>query len=202
MRIWDGCDTCSCYRGIWRIDTGVMRVLVLILKVILAGSLQAVAPTAPWLGSVRPPFLLALTVDEAMRGTPPWALVVGCIAGLIQDAMGLAPLGGAVLCYGVVALLCSRLRVDVFTSALLARAFVGAAATVTVMAGWGLLLSVAGYVSLELGQFIVRMIAAAILGALSTPFVALAAQWVDERLGLGSTSQAGISASRLTRMAP
>jgi rod shape-determining protein MreD len=160
-----------------------MSALVLLLELAVAGALQAVVPTAPWLGGMRAPLLLALVLHYALTRGRAFALTVALVAGLVQDALGLAPLGGSSFVFGAVALIAGRYRADVFHSAALLRAVLGAAASAAATLALWTLLTAAGHVRLPAGQGALRVFGAVVLGAAAAPIVGRVAEKVDQALG-------------------
>lgn len=161
-----------------------MNVLMLILLTAAAGALQAVAPTAAALGGARPPLLLALTLHYALTRAPGFALAAAVLGGVVQDALGRAPLGGSALAFGAVALIAGRYRDELFSTEAPALAAIGAlAAAAGTLLLWALL-TISGGARVPFGAAALRVAGAALLGALATPLVSRGVAGVDAALGL------------------
>ncbi len=161
-----------------------MNVLSLILLTTAAGTLQAIVPTAPWLGEARVPLLLALALHYALTRAPGFALGAAILSGVVQDALGRAPLGGSALLFGAVALIAGRYRDEVFHAAAPARAVFGALAAAATTLGLWAILGVAGLARASAGVGALRVASAALLGAAATPLVGHWAARADLALGL------------------
>ena len=161
-----------------------MNALALLLGLAVAGAVQAVAPTAPWLGEVRAPLLLSLALHHALTRPRGAALAAGALAGFIQDARGRIPLGCSVFAFGAAALIAGRGRDRVFAASGLTRALYGAAAAAGTTALLWAMLTAAGEVRLSAAQGALKLFGAAALGLLCAPLVGRAAGALDAALGL------------------
>lgn len=160
-----------------------MKFFSMLVMMLLGGVLQAVLPTAAWLGEVRPPVLLSLTVYYALtRREPP--LAAALIAGLIQDALGPVPLGLSSILFCAVALLVHRHRGSIFSGSGLARLVLGAAAAALTTAGLYLLLSAGGVFRLPVSRAFLKIASAALLGGLLAPLVCDRMDRFERMLGI------------------
>lgn len=160
-----------------------MKFFSMLVMMLLGGVLQAALPTAAWLGEVRPPVLLCLTVYYALtRREPPLATAV--IAGLIQDAMGPVPLGMSSLCFCGVTLLIHSHRDSIFSGSGLARLIFGAGAAALATTGLYLLLSMGGAFRLPASRVLLKIASAALLGGLLAPLICDRMERLDRLLGL------------------
>jgi rod shape-determining protein MreD len=160
-----------------------MTFFSMLVLMLLGGVLQAALPTAAWLGEVRPPVLLCLTVYYSLtRREPP--LVAAAIAGLIQDALGPVPLGMSSLCFCGVALLVHHNRDSIFSGSGPARLVFGAAAAALATAGLYLLLSASGAFRLPASRVLLKIASAALLGGLLAPLVCNRMERLDRLLGI------------------
>jgi len=163
-----------------------VNALALLLGLAVAGAVQAVAPTAPWLGETRAPLLLLLALHHALTRPRGAALAAGALAGFVQDAMGRIPMGCSVFAFGAAALIAGRFRDDVFIASGLTRAiFGGAAAAGTTALLWAML-TAAGDVRLTAAQGALKLVGASALGLICAPLVGRAAGALDRALGLTS----------------
>ncbi len=161
-----------------------MKGLALLLKLAAAGALQAVMPTAPWLGGMRAPLLLAIALHYSLTRDRGFALFAAILAGLLQDALGRTPLGVSSFVFGGAMLMVGRFRADLFRSASVTQATLGALTGAGVTLALWMLLALAGWVRLSAGQGIIRVLGVAVMGALTAPLAIRVAERLDEALGL------------------
>jgi rod shape-determining protein MreD len=160
-----------------------MTFFSMLVMMLLGGAIQSVLPTAPWLGEIRPPVLLCLTVYYALtRKDPP--LVAAGIAGLIQDALGPVPLGVSSLCFCGVALLIHRQRDAVFSGTGVSHLVFGALAAALATTGLYLLLAAGGTFHLPLSRVLLKIAGATLLGGALTPFVYNRMERLDRLMGI------------------
>jgi len=155
-----------------------------IVAVLLAGTVQAVFPGLSWMGEARPPALLAVLLYYALTRSASVTLWTALAAGVMQDALGLVPLGYSSLCFAVVGLLVNRFRDDLFPELPITHALLGGAgAAVFSLALFGLLRA-GDLVALPVGQLGLKCAGAAVGGALFTPIICALMAKMDEGLGL------------------
>lgn len=159
-----------------------MTFFSMLVMMLLGGVVQAVLPTAPWLGEIRPPVLLCLTTYYALtRARPPLGAAV--TAGLIQDALGPIPLGTSSFCFCCVALLIHRQRETVFAGQGVTHFLFGAAAAGLATAGLYALLAVNGAFSLPMSRVLLKILGAMALGGGVAPLVYGLMERLDRMLG-------------------
>ncbi|MDZ4198419.1 MAG: rod shape-determining protein MreD, partial [Kiritimatiellia bacterium] len=147
-----------------------MTVFSMIVVMLLGGVLQAVLPTAAWLGEVRPPVLLSLALYYALtRERIP--LGAALTAGLVQDALGLLPLGVSPLCFCVAVLLIHRNRDSIFIGQGVTHMVLGSLAAGLVTFALYLLLAVSDLLHLPASRVALKMFGAMVLGGLTAPLL-------------------------------
>jgi rod shape-determining protein MreD len=156
--------------------------------IMLAGLLAAAVgqgawPAAAWMGGVKAPFLLALTLYYALTRQTPVMLGACFLAGVLQDALSPIPLGYSSFCFCVAGWLAGRLRDLVMSDSLVTQVVLGASAAgavTLVMAG---LLAQAGLLVCPPGRLALRALGAVALGAAATPLVFVALGALDRLVG-------------------
>ena len=97
-------------------------------------------PTCRWLGQANAPILLGLVLYYALAHSRGTMLQAAIFAGLLQDALGMIPLGYSSFCFCVVALVVSKFKDMVFVHELVTHMLFGALASGAVtLALYGLL---------------------------------------------------------------
>ncbi len=161
-----------------------MTAVSLLVLLVFGGVVQAVAPSAAWLGEVRPPVLAALVVYYALSRDRAVVLWVAVLAGLVQDALGPVPLGTSSFGFGVAGLLVHRFRGEVFVWSGLTHAVMGALTAGGVTLATGVLLRATGQIALPAARILHKGTAALLLGAMTAPIVCRLAERQERMLGL------------------
>ncbi|MCX7819081.1 MAG: rod shape-determining protein MreD [Kiritimatiellae bacterium] len=154
-----------------------------LLLLFAGGVLQAVMPAPAMAGQTPIPLLVALVVHYALTRRRPFALAVAVAAGLVQDALGLVPLGVSSAAFAVVALLAGRYREEVFEFRTATHVAIGAIAAPAATLLTALLLAALGQLSVGSLQVLLKLAGAAVLGAFVTPVVAESAARFERHIG-------------------
>lgn len=160
-----------------------MIVLTMIFGLIMAAVLEAVLPTWTGLGYAHVPLLLGVAVYYAVYYPTVHLLIAAILAGLLQDSLGLVPLGYSAFCFTIVALLVASFREILFIHKHLSHVLVGAicAGSVTLLVYF--LLRASGLLVMHFSQLMLRTMGMAILGAFSVPPVIALMFRLDHMLG-------------------
>lgn len=169
-----------------------MNGFLILLTMLLGGVLQAVLPTASWLGNMRPPILLALTLHYALtREDPPMG--AAWLAGLVQDALGMLPLGFSSVCFCGAALLVNRFRREIFAGELLTRAVLGALLAGLTTAALSLMLRLAVVddpFRLSFTSVALKVAASFLLGGIWTPLICGGMARMERAMGFAEVRDA------------
>jgi len=161
-----------------------MRLLVLLFALLTGVVLQAVLPPAwPWLGAAPAPILLGVVLYAALAHGQVCLLGCALAAGLLQDALGQAPLGYSAFAFCLAGLAAQHFRDEVFQHAGVTQAVFGAAAGALVTLVLYGLLSKDGSISLPPLRAAQQVAGAALLGALATPVECWLLTHLEFRLG-------------------
>jgi rod shape-determining protein MreD len=160
--------------------TGVVMTFMLVLGAVL----QAVVPSWAILGEARIPILLGCVLYYALTRPRNTALQAAILAGLLQDALCMIPLGYSSFCFCIVALLANRVKDEVFSHQWFTHLLFGAVANGGMMLVLYVLLVRGGVLSMAVGTLVLRTFGAMLLGAVVTPVTFHAAQVLERRLGL------------------
>ena len=160
-----------------------MRGVVLLFSLVCAAVLQTVFPTWFWLGQATPPILLGLCLHYAFHHELPFLMAASVLAGLLQDALGLIPLGYSSFLFCVVALLVSRYRDIIFVGAWLTHALFGALAAGCVTLALVVFLTGADLLVIHPAWAVVKILGAVLLGATIIPLEIQMLEALDRMLG-------------------
>lgn len=163
-----------------------MSILAVLLALLVGGALQAMLPAFAWLGSAAVPILPSLVIYYALTRHRAAVLGIAVTAGVIQDALGLVPLGYSSCALCVAGLALHRYRDEVFTHAALTHAVFGLVAVPATVGILATLLAAGTHYWPGAVVVLGRMAGAALLGAVCAPPVCAAAARVDAALGLSS----------------
>lgn len=166
-----------------------MSLLLLAVVLLFGGVLQAVLPTWAAAGQMPVPVLPALVVYYSLTRGRVRAFWIAVAAGLVQDALGIVPLGFSSCCFAVAALLLNRYREEVFEWEGLTHMILGGAAAAGTTLALGLLLGAAAGLDLPAGRILLKTLGAAALGVLTTPLVCRAIRRLDVMLDLLSEAR-------------
>jgi rod shape-determining protein MreD len=106
-----------------------MKGLLMYFVLVVAAVLQAVFPTWRWLGYANAPILLGVALYYALEHSHGMMLQAAILAGLVQDALCMIPLGYSSFCFLVAAVIASRFRDIVFVHELATHTLFGALAS-------------------------------------------------------------------------
>lgn len=160
-----------------------MTTLLMFMAVIVGAVAQAVFPTFRWLGQANAPVLLGLVLYYALAHSRGTMLQAAIFAGLLQDALGMIPLGYSSFCFCVVALVVSKFKDMVFVHELVTHMLFGALASGAVTLVLYGLLSTAGLVTLAPGWTALKVVGSMFLGAIIVPFEFELVEGLDRMLG-------------------
>ena len=160
-----------------------MKFLTLLVVLICGGVLQAVLPTWALFGRAPAPVLTALVIYYALTRSRTAVLWIAVLAGVVQDALGLIPLGYSSFCLCLVALLFHRYRDEVFVWAGVTHMVFGGIAALGVTLAQALLLGFGAEVAVSAGDVARKALGAAVLGIATTPLVYVAVEKLDLMLG-------------------
>lgn len=155
----------------------------MVFALICGAVLQAVLPTWSWLGHAAAPVLLGIVLYYAIsypRGMMLGAAVVG---GLLQDSLGMIPLGYSSFCFCVAALAVARFKDLVFVHETITHMVFGALAAGTVTLLLYGLLAGGGQVVVRAGWGFQKIIGSLLLGGVVAPLAFELMESLDRMLG-------------------
>jgi rod shape-determining protein MreD len=161
-----------------------MTLLTLLFWLIAGGTLQGIVPAWRHMGQPAFPFLLAVVLYAALTKKPRYFVLTALLAGVLEDALSLAPLGtsaGACFAAGGLALL---LRADFYADKARTVMWFGALCVAAAAGVMALLLRLEGLVSLAPADVFRRMAGSAILGAVLVPLQFSLMRGLERRLGI------------------
>lgn len=143
--------------------------------------IQALLPAWGGVGNVKAPILLGVTVYYALYQPRRVMLVSAVAGGLLQDALGLLPLGYSTFCFIAAGLVLEKFRNAVFEHAWITHVVVGALCSGLVTLLCAALLLVNGYDFLEPVLF--KLAGSLLLGGFTIHFVVVLVLRLDTLLG-------------------
>lgn len=161
-----------------------MSILSVVIVLFCGGVLQAVLPTWAVAGHMPFPVIPAAVVYYSLTRGRVAAFWIAVTAGLVQDALGLVPLGFSSCCFGVAGLLLNRYREEVFEWEGLTHMILGGATAAGVTLALGLLLGAAEEIRQPVARVVIKTIGAGALGIAVTPFVCRGVRRLEIMLGL------------------
>lgn len=159
-----------------------MTGIVMVFSAFLAAVLQTVLPEIGAHG-LRLPLLQGVVVYYALTRRVGATLAAGFFAGLLHDALGLAPLGYSVVCFCVAGAVVNRFRDVVFNESMFTAAFFGALFAGISTLVTGLALCGAGLLDIGVWQLLLKTGAALLAGAVCAPLVFRILSGLDRAVG-------------------
>jgi len=160
-----------------------MRVPAMVFGLVVCAVLQTVVP--PWspMGQAKMPFLLGLALYYALHYDRRIMLASAISAGVLQDALGMIPLGYSAFCFCLVGLITRRFRDLLFVHQGLTHILLGAVSSAFVTFMLFVLLAVEGKVSVNPSWLALKLAGGFVLGGIFVPIVVRAAYLLDRKLG-------------------
>lgn len=160
-----------------------MTLLGLLFWLIAGGTLQVVVPAWRHMGQPAFPFLLGVVLYTAVNKKARYFVLAALAAGVLEDALSLAPLGFSACAFLVAGGLALLLRADFFAEKASTVMWFGALCAATSTGTMALLLKMKGLVYLSGGEIFWRMAGSAVLGAVVIPLLFGLMRGLERRLG-------------------
>ncbi len=160
-----------------------MTLLGLLFWLIAGGTLQVVVPAWRHMGQPAFPFLLGVVLYTAVNKKARYFVLAALAAGVLEDALSLAPLGFSACAFLVAGGLALLLRADFFAEKASTVMWFGALCAATSTGTMALLLKMKGLVFLSGGEIFWRMAGSAVLGAVVMPLLFGLMRGLERRLG-------------------
>jgi cell shape-determining protein MreD len=155
----------------------------MLVAVILGATLQAMLPTLSALGNAPLPILAGVVLYYALLRERPVLLAAGMVGGLVQDALGLMPLGYSSFAYCIFGLAALRLRETVLVRQWTTHVLFGAVGNLAMHLFLATVLLADGSVRPAWAWLVAKMFGAFLGGALVTPFVFRGVAALDRLVG-------------------
>ena len=146
-----------------------MTLLLLLFWLIAGGTLQVLVPAWRHMGQPAFPFLLGVVLYAAVNKRAGYFVATALLAGLVEDALSLAPLGCSACAFLAAGGLAVLLREDFFADKARTAVWFGALCAATSTGAMALLLRLKGQIALSGGEISWRMAGSAVLGAVLIP---------------------------------
>ncbi len=160
-----------------------MRAVAMVFCMVCAAVLQALLPNPLWLGRAGTPVLLGVVLYYALAHDRALMLGAAIAAGVLQDALGLIPLGYSSICFCGAALSVHHFHEAVFGRQWITHSFFGMLSAGAVTLVLSLMLRSGEGLPIGLGFVLWKTFGAMALGAVCTPLVYRAVEGLDRMLG-------------------
>jgi len=156
---------------------------VMLLGLILGVVLQAVSPRFALMGQATWPVLFGVVTYYALTRNRNLFLQAAVLAGLVQDALGMIPLGYSSFAFVAVGLVLYRIRDLIFVRAVVTHVLCGAVGSLAVTLLHFILLAAGGFTRPIPAWALTKCMGALMLGALTVPVVFHFMSGLDRRVG-------------------
>lgn len=149
------------------------RRILMFISLIAGALFQQFLPAWPVFGGIKPPILLALVCFYALRRAGPemwWGIG---FAAVLQDGLEYGKFGPSLLVFPVFSFLANKVRTEIFADGVVTQVILGAAAALVSMLVSIIIYGITGQRPMHFGVNLMRLIGAAVLGAVTLPVVTL-----------------------------
>lgn len=160
-----------------------MTSLMLLFWLIAGGTLQVLVPAWRHMGQPAFPFLLGVVLYVAVNKKARYFIPTALLAGVLADALSLAPLGCSACAFLAAGSLAVLLRKDFYADKTRSVMGFGSLCAATSTGTMALLLCLKGLVALSGGEIFWRMAGSAILGAMLMPLLFGSMRGLERLLG-------------------
>ncbi len=161
-----------------------MRTLIYLFALIIGSVIQAILPCWTAFGHVKAPILMGLTLYYALTGEQRSAITAAFVCGLVEDAMGMVPLGYTSPAFCLGTLIVNNNRQEIYTHHPITHILCGAftaALTIVVLATFLLL---TGEIAFQALILLHKILGAALLGAITAPLTFILMRRLEKSLGV------------------
>ena len=160
-----------------------MTAVIFLFVMLLAAALQAAVPTLIWTGCAPIPFLLGVVIYFALVNKPVRIVQIALLLGVLDDSLGMKPLGFSAFCFAAVALLIFRFRDLMTVRAWTTHAFLGAIANFSTTVVTWVLLAKDGQLHWQWNWLLLKFCGSLVTGAILTPLMFAALSSLDRLTG-------------------
>lgn len=148
-----------------------MTIIIFLLVTLLGAALQAAVPAPAITGHAPLPFLPAIVIYYALTHRTSRTVTAALLIGILDDSLGMIPLGVSSFCYAAIGLVIARFRDVMTVHAPTTHAFLGALAHLAMTLVTWLLLAREGALDWSWGWLLAKFAGALVTGALLVPLV-------------------------------
>ena len=160
-----------------------MTFILMILLLVTGATVQTLLPAYAILGQVKIPVMLAFVIYYALNQNRSTMLIAALLAGVLQDALSLSPLGYSSTIFIFVGWIISCYRGLVTADSFMTPIVFGAISGITATLMQALLLAHSEIINFQPLWILLRMLGSGFLGALITPVVFMLAKALDRAVG-------------------
>ena len=161
-----------------------MKLLVMMFTLITAVLVQGFTPRWGLLKGCPLPVLLSVVIYYALVREPATMVVCAVLAGLVRDALGLAPLGISSFGFVLVGFALHRYREIVFAQKWITHILLGSLASLAMTIIVFTLFVVLGQLELTPSFVLYKLILSVLLGAFVVPLAFRLLEFMDRKIGL------------------
>ena len=160
-----------------------MTFILMTLLLMTGAIIQTLLPTYAILGQAKVPVLLAFIIYYSLNRNIRIMLIAALLAGILQDALSLSPLGYSSAIFIFIGWIISRYRGLVTTDSFMTPIVFGIIAGITVTLMQALLLAHSGLINIKPFWILLRIFSNGFLCALITPVVFILTKTLDRAVG-------------------
>jgi len=160
-----------------------VKLLSMSFALVLCAVVQAMLPSWNTMGQAKVPLLLGASLYYALNYNRRDMARAALLAGLLQDALGMMPLGYSSICFCIVGLITTRFKDLIFAQQLVTHALLGGLSAAAVTFMLYIMMVSMGLIESSLGWLMMKAIGAGLLGALFVPLVCRVFARMDDLLG-------------------
>ena len=160
-----------------------MRIVIFLFVTLLAAALQAAVPTFASTGFAPLPFLLGVVIYYALMHRPTRMVQAALVIGVLDDSLGMLPLGFSAFCFAAIGLVIARYRDMMSVSQWTTHAFLGALANfATTVVTW-LLLAKDAQIHWPWNWLVFKFAGSLVTGAVLVPVIFALLHQLDHLMG-------------------
>jgi len=162
-----------------------MTVFIFLLITVIAAALQATVSTFAITGHAPLPFLLSVVIYYALMHRTSRMVTAAIIIGLLDDCLGMKPLGFTAFCYAATGLVIAYFRDVMAIRSTVMHAFLGAVSTFGIALATWVLLAGAGQIHLPWPWLLLKLAGSLLTGGVLTPLICAALFKLDRLIDHG-----------------
>lgn len=160
-----------------------MKTLTMIFALVCGAVLQAVLPAWTPMGQAKVPLLLCMSLYYTLSYERSVMLQGAILAGLLQDALGMTPLGYSSFAFVIAGIIVARFKDLIFVQQTLTLVLLGTVSAAGVTLLLFALLARGGMAEVPVLWMVLKTVGTMILGAVTAPLTFRLLTHLDQKLG-------------------